>query len=423
MVTCSYCYEMVPKAARKASDVCPFCFHRLPEPEPTPVPQAASIVEEPAVYIDPTVAAIQQAQAQAAAAPKGNKNMVIAGAVAGVLVLGAVLFFVFGGGNSKGGAGGKAEQGLNPKLVPSLKTLHKSVMAKTENFFKKTCQPFSDSGYNFTSQMVLQGDDWKALIEPGSGSSVQNEDWYLCPLKFIEIRSKADIKLLVETRYQSGGLFGSAKSFAKVALSGESLKTGFTLPAQEQFIENWSDVKGTFYVKMSFLNGTSDALKALSGAYTDFRFGRNGYIKMHGVKLVQTEPQSGNQQYGKFEAVIPGWFGEARTKELRDWGTGCNNDVTEQFRKIAQEMIDRHDDLEEFKDSPQLKEYLDAAEKAGKALCQAMPDVMKAIEMYDQGKGGEVAGVEASLKAALEAARKAFTQELVAQLDAIAAKK
>jgi hypothetical protein len=43
--------------------------------------------------------------------------------------------------------------------------------------------------------------------------------------------------------------------------------------------------------------------------------------------------------------------------------------------------------------------------------------------MYDQGKGGRVAGVEASLKAGLEAARKAFKQELEAQLDANAAKK
>ncbi len=423
MVTCTYCYEMVTKAARKASDVCPFCYHRLPEPPPTPVPVANDVPAEPAVYVDPTVAAIQQAQAAAAAAPKGNKNVVIIGAVAGVLVLGAILFFVLGGGGSKGGAGGKKEEGLNPKLVPSLKTLHKSVLAKTENFFKKTCQPFQETGYNFTSELVLKGDEWKALIQPGSGSSTQNEDWYLCPLKFIEMRSKADIKLKVETRYQSGGLFGSAKNFAKVALEGESLKMGFTLPTQEQFIESWGDVKGTFYVKMGFLNSTSDALKALNGSYTDFRFGREAYIKMHGVKLVQTEPQGGNAMFGKFEAVIPGWFGEARTKELRDWGTGCNNDVTEQFRKIAQEMIDRHDDLEEFKDSPQLKEYLDAAEKAGKALCQAMPDVMKAIELYDQGKAGDVSAVEASLKAALEAARKAFTQDLEAQLDAIAAKK
>lgn len=422
MVTCTYCYEMVPKSARKASDVCPFCFHRLPEPEPTPVPQVAEIPQESAVYIDPTIAAIQQAQAAAAAAPKGNKNMVILGAVAGVLVLGLVLFFVLGRSESTVGTNQK-EEGINPKLVPSLKALHKNVLAKTENFFKKTCQPFQEVGYNFTTQLFLKGGDWKALIEPGSGSSNQKEDWYLCPLQFIAIRSQADIKLKVTTRYQGGGLFGSAKSFATVALSGENLKMNFTLPTQEQLIENWSDVKGTFYIKIGFLNSTSDALKALSGAYTDFRFGREGYIKMHGVKLVQIKPQSGNPQYGEFEAVVPGWFGEARTKELRDWGTGCNNDVTEQFRKIAQEMIDRHDDLEEFKDSPQLKAYLEAAEKAGKGLCQSMPDVMKAIELYDQGKSSDVANVEASLKTALESARKTFLQDLEAQIDAIAVKK
>ena len=424
MVTCTHCYELVTKANRRASEVCPFCFHVLPEPEATPAPEP-EVAQEYVPYVDPTIAAMQSAQAAAAAAPVKKPHHTVAIVVVVLLVLGGVGWFLFGRGGG-GGGGEKGPGGLNPKMVPALKSLNKQVLAKADAFFQKTCRPFHEVDYNFLTSVVLKGDEWRALIEPGSGSASTDKDWYLCPLKILDIRSKADMKIKVETRFQSGGLFGSARSFGKVSLAGQSMKAipDFTFPAEETLIENWSDVKDIFYIKMTFLNKAPEGIRALNGAYREFSLRSSDmHIKMHGTKLVQTEPQGGNKIYGKFEANIPAWFGESMSKELRDWGTGCNNDVTEQFRKLAQDAIDKHDDLEEFKDSPELKAYLDNAEKAGRQLCEAMPKVWKIIEMYDQGKAGEVAAVQNELKAALEAAKKAFQVDLEASLDAIAAKK
>jgi len=424
MVTCSHCYELVSKANRRANETCPFCFHILPEPEATPLPEPVAVAAD-YVYVDPTIAAMQSAQAAAAAAPVKKPHHTVAIVVVILLVLGAGGYFLFGRGGGGGGGADPKQGGLSPKLVPSLKNLNKQALAKAENFFQKTCKPYHDVDYNFLTQLVLKGDDWKALLEPGSGAPGA-ADWYLCPLKIIDMRAKADMKIKVETRFLSGGLFGSARNFGKVAIEGESVKamSDFTLPAQETQIESWSEVKNVFYIRMGFLTKAPEGLRALNGAYKEFSL-RSGdtYIKMHGTKLVQTEAQGGNKMYGKFEAVIPAWFGDTMSKELRDWGTGCGNDVTEQFRKVAQEQIDRHEDLEEFKDSPQLKEYLDSAEKASRALCAAMPKVWQIMELYDQGKVGEVTALQTELKAALEAAKKAFTTDLEAQIDAIAAKK
>lgn len=424
MVTCTHCYELVTKANRRASETCPFCFHILPEPEATPAPEPEA-AQEYVPYVDPTIAAMQSAQAAAAAAPVKKPHHTIAIVAVVVILLGAGGWFLFGRGGGEGG-GGKGPGGLNPKLVPSMKNLNKQVLDKTESFFSKTCKPFHAVDYNFETSLVMNKDAWKALIEPGSGSASTNKDWYLCPIKILEIRSKADMKFKVETRFQSGGLFGSAKSFGKIALEGQSLKAmpDYTFPKEETIIDNWSDVKDVFHIRMGFLSRAPEAVRALNGSYRDFSLkSGNTYIAMHGTRLVQTDPQSGNKAYGKFEAVIPGWFGDSMSKELRDWGTGCNNDVTEQFRKIAQDLIDKHDDLEEFKDSPELKAYLDNAEKAGRALCEAMPKVWKIIELYDQGKAGEVSAVQAELNASLEAAKKAFQADLGASIDAIAAKK
>jgi len=425
MVTCSHCYELVTKTNRRANETCPFCFRILPEPEATPPPEPIAVPQD-YVYVDPTIAAMQNAQAAAAAAPKKSHMPLIAGVVVVLLLLGGGAYFMFGGKSGDKGANNKTEAGLSPKMVPALKNLNKQVLAKADNFFQKTCKPYQQVDYNFLTQLVLQGDNWKALIEPGSGAPSTGEDWYLCPLKIVDLRAKADMKIKLETRFLSGGLFGSARNFGKVSLEGQSVKAmpDYTLPAGENLIESWGEIKDVFYIRMSFLSKAPEALRAINGSFKEYSMrSSDTYIKMHGAKLVQTDPQSGNKQYGKFEAVVPAWFGDAMSKELRDWGTGCNNDVTEQFRKLAQELIDKHDDLEEFKDSPQLKAYLDSAEKAGRSLCDAMPKVWKILELYDQGKAGEVAAVQNELKAALEAAKKAFKTDLEAQLNAIAAKK
>ncbi len=426
MVTCSHCYELVSKANRRAVETCPFCFHILPEPEETPAPEPEAVPQD-YVYVDPTIAAMQSAQAAAAAAPVKKTHHTVAIVVVALLVLGGIGFFLFGrGGGGGGGANNKPEGGISPKLVPALKALNKQVLAKAENFFQKTCKPYQEVSYNFQTSVVLKGDNWKSLIEPGSGSPTTGEDWYMCPLQIVDLASKADMKIKIETRFQSGGLFGSARNFGKVALEGKSMKpmNDFSFPTSETLIENWGEAKDVFGIYMSFLSKAPEPIKAINGRFKEYSLrSSDTHIMMHGTKMVQTEPQSGNKQYGKFEAVVPAWFGEAMSKELRDWGTGCNTDVTEQFRKIAQEMIDKHDDLEEFKDSKQLKDYLDAAEKSGRALCDAMPKVWKILELYDQGKAGEVSAVQTELKAALEAAKKAFTVDLEAQLNAIAAKK
>lgn len=425
MVTCTHCYELVSKANRRALETCPFCFHVLPEPEATPAPEP-EMAQEYVPYVDPTIAAMQSAQAAASAAPVKKAHHTVAIVAVVAVVLGVGGWFLFGRGGGGGGGADKPKGGLNPKLVPSLKNLNKQVLAKTEAFFQKTCKPFHGVDYNFETSLVLNKANWKSLIEPGSGSPSTDKDWYLCPIKILDVRSKADMKVKVETRFLSGGLFGSAKSFGKVALEGQSLKAmpDYTLPTQETIIDNWSDVKDVFHIRMGFLSRAPEPIRALNGSYRDFSL-RSGsmYVAMHGTRLVQTEAQSGNKVYGKFEALVPGWFGDSMSKELRDWGTGCNNDVTEQFRKILQDQVDKHEDIEEFKDSPELKAYLDNAEKAGRALCEAMPKVWKIIELYDQGKAGEVPAVQAELKAALEAAKKTFQADLGASIDAIAAKK
>ena len=423
MVVCTHCYEMVTKENRRAVETCPFCFHILPEPEATPLPEPEP-EQQNVPYVDPTLLAMAEAQAAAAAAPKSRTPLIAGVIILALLLAGGAFFFL--GGKDDGKSGGSSKPtGPNPKLVPSIKNLNAKVQEKSKSFFVKTCKTFQEANYSFKTSLVLHGENWNSLIEVGSGAPDPNEDWYLCPLKIVEIRSKADMKILVETRFQSGGLFGSAKNFGKVALEGVSLKpTDFTLPTSETQIENWGEVKDIFYIKFGFLYRTSPALKALNGAFKQYSLrNKNTWIGMNGTKLIQVEAQGSNKVFGKFEAHVPAWFGESFTKELRDWGTGCNNDVTEQFRKIAQDLIDAHDDLEEFKDSKELKAYLDKAEKAGRDLCLAMPKVAELIDMYDQGKTGEIPRITEDLKTALEAAKKAFTADLEAAINAMATQK
>ncbi len=422
MVVCSHCYEMVSKDARRAAENCPFCFHILPEPVATPIPEPEPEALEYAYPGDPSI----QAMGYAAAAPPPPKSKVpvIVGGLLLVAALGVGGFFIFGKKDAEQSGGGKgpAAKGPDPRMAPAFKGLNEKVTAATEDFFKKTCLRFQEVDYSFVTQLTMHSDEWRSLIEPGSGSAGGKEDWYMCPMRILEIRSRADMTLELETRFVSGGLFGSSRSFGKVNLKGVSVKSipDFPLPSQEYGIESWGEAKDTFHIRMGFLSRGPSALSRLNGSYRDYKLGSDMHIRMHGTRLVQTKSQSANRQYGTFEAKVPAWFGESYSKELRDWGTGCNNDVSERFRRLSNDLIEKHDDLELFKDSPQLKNYLDKAEKAGRALCDAMPNVMKIIELHDQEKIGEAEQLKETLKAALETARKVFTDDLAKFIDEMA---
>jgi len=323
---------------------------------------------------------------------------------------------MFGRGGDDGAGGKKKAKGLDTKLVAALKKLDGEINKKVEFFFKKTCELYQQKGYTFKVKLLYDNEEiWKSGIEPGDGAPGNNEDWYMCPIKLAEIRSKSDLTMTVRARYQPPpDLFSPPSRWMKITFSGAPVKPygDWELPEKDMYTNNWERIKDKFLILVGGIHKAPKVIKDLNGRH-DFTV-ENKLINMKIGKnvLKQKDRKGPNYDYGNFEAFAPGWFGETFTKYIKDWGTGCTNDINDQIKKLRQVAIDKHEDLELFADNPKVVEFMNLADKAGTKLCTSMTKAYKIIQLFDQGNAKDAKALMADYELELKAAKKAFREEL-----------
>lgn len=419
MIVCSHCYEQVTEEFRENDEICPFCFHILPEPEPveeeapviqeTPVApvRAYGVADMSGAHVDPTIYEPE----------KKSKTVIIAAAIIGIIVLAGGGWFMFGRSSGDDGGGKKKKVGLDPKMVAALKRLDAEVDKKVEAYFKKTCEIFQQKGYAHRVQFNYDNNQvWRSIIEPGDGSPTSKEDWYLCPIKLADIRAKSNLTMKIKARYQPPpDLFSPPSRWLKVMFEGATVKpyTDWDTPSEKDtYVNGWEKQKEKFTISVGHLYKGPKVMKDLTGKH-DYKYENKLLVISIGKNtLKQVEKNGPNNDYGLFEATAPGWFGETFTKYIKDWGTGCSNDVNEQIKKIRQSMIDKRDDLELFADDPRVVGYMSLADKAGNKLCTAMVKAYKIIQLHDEGKASEAETLKAEFEKELKEAKKALRTEL-----------
>ncbi|MBN2725642.1 MAG: hypothetical protein JXR95_16375 [Deltaproteobacteria bacterium] len=420
MIVCPRCYEQVTEDFRANDELCPYCFHTLPEPEPEPEQIVEAVVEAPPPVRTYGVADMSGAHSDPTIyePEKKSKGMVIGIAVAVILAVAVGGYFMFGRSDEGGAGGPKKAKGLDPKLVASLNRLDKQIGDRLDFFFKKTCESFQKTGYTYKIKLGYDNSEiWKSSIQPGDGGATTNENWFLCPIRLAEIRSKSDMTLVVKSRFQPPpDLFSKASRYVKVSFEGKNVVPIEEVPEKDLYTGTWEKVKDKFVISVGALYKAPKYLKDINGRH-DYKYkSKLVQVSIGKNTLSQQERKGPGNIYGKFTALVPGWFGETFTKYIKDWGTGCANDVNEQFKKIRQSMIDKHDDLELFADSKQLTGYMELAEKGGKKLCTAMPKAYKIINLYDEGKASEAEALTKEFELDLKAAKKILREELPAYI-------
>ncbi|MBU1240884.1 hypothetical protein KKF84_14940, partial [Myxococcota bacterium] len=364
--------------------------------------------------------------------PKSKAPMAI-GAVVVVLLLAAGGWYMFG--RDKGGAsgGGKASpKGIDPKFVKSMQVLDGQVRKKIDFFFQKTCKSYQQAGYSFQTQLTYNREDlYRSIIMPGTGTGGSGEDWYTCPVRIANIRSQADMIMEIYAKFvPAADLFSKPNRFLTVSFKGTAVKPFADFKTgTAHWMNTWdvklntNDKKNYLYIGCGALRGPA-VIKSLNGGHLvtskGYKTSLRYTFKHKGVDFVQVKGY-GNQ-FGTYEGKIQGWFGDTYTKYIKDWGTGCQNDITMSFQSIMKKMIDDHTDLEFYKDNPKLKEYMDIAAKGGKKLCEAMPKAYKIIQLYDENKESEAKALTTELETELKAARKILAEELPALMKSLNAK-
>lgn len=419
MIVCSHCYELVSEEFREKDEICPFCFHILPEPEPVeeeaPVMEAApaapirayGVADMSGAHVDPTIYEPE----------KKSKTTIIAIALIAIIALAGGGWFMFGRSSGSTEGGKKKKVGLDPKLVAALKRLDTEVDKKVEAYFKKTCEIFQQKGYTHRSQFNYDNNEvWRSIIEPGDGSPTSNEDWYQCPIKLADIRAKSNLTLKIKVRYAPPpDLFSQAKRWLKVIFEGSPVKpySDWETPSEKEiYVHGWEKAKEKFTISAADLYKGPKVMKDITGRH-DYKIESKALVISIGKNtLKQTDKNGPNNDFGTFEATAPGWFGETFTKYIKDWGTGCSNDINEQFKKARQAMIDKRDDLELFADDPRVVGYMSLADKAGNKLCSAMVKAYKIIQLHDEGKASEAESLKVEFEKELKEAKKALRTDL-----------
>ncbi len=430
MIVCTHCYEQISEELRKDNELCPFCFHILPEPEPEPEvepePVAAPVMMG---YSGEYIESFADSELKVEA-PK-SKTPMIAGIVVVVLLLAAGGWYMMNKDKGGGGSGKASPKGIDIKFVKSMKELDKQVKKKIDFFFQKTCKSYQEAGYTFQTQLTYNKEDqYRSIIMPGTGSATTNEDWYTCPARITNIRGAADMTMDIVAKFVPAvDLFSKPNRFLTINFTGKSVKPFSDFETgKAHWINTWDAKFNPSEKKTSIVASGCAAvykgpavIKSLLG-YHDatskgFKTKLRYTFKHKGVDFVQVK--GWGNQYGTYQASIQGWFGDTYTKYIKDWGTGCQNDITMSFTGIKDKMIADHTDLEFYKDNPKLKEYMDVAAKGGAKLCEAMPKAYKIVQLYDQGKAAEAKALTTEFETELKAARKILGEELPAVMKSL----
>ncbi|MDA3864327.1 MAG: hypothetical protein PF689_10720 [Deltaproteobacteria bacterium] len=427
MIVCTNCYTQVSDEFREKSELCPFCYNILPEPEPEPEPE----IVEPQDGIGTAGIGAEGALESAIEDPrfqkKSNKGVII-GSIAAVIALLAIGSYMFmGGDSSEDEKKGGGKKGLDPKLVASLKSLDTKIQDRISGFFQKTCKSFQQTGYAFKTQLMFDDKEkYTSSIMPGDGSATDNTDWFKCPVKLADIRSKSDMKIKLEAIYvPPPDLFSKSTRYLKVFLEGKNVKEfeGIEL-SKRHYMNTWDfgESKKTgkefLHVSVGRLYKAPKVLKSINGyheaSHTGSKKNRKYFFTIKGVKFSQTKQK--RSEFGTFEGQVKGWFGTTFTNYIKDWGTGCVNDINISFKNIKQKMIKAHDDLELFQDNPHVTKYMELAEEGGKLLCATMPKAHKIIKLYDENKPDEAKELSKKMDKELQEAKKALQDKLQAHI-------
>ncbi|MGM0597434.1 MAG: hypothetical protein ACQES9_10390 [Myxococcota bacterium] len=265
-------------------------------------------------------------------------------------------------------------------------------------------------------------ENYTSSIMPGDGSATEDPDWFKCPVKLADIRSKSDMKIKLKAIYiPPPDLFSKSTRYLKIYLEGENVKEfeNFDL-SKRHYMSTWdfgeSKKTGKEYLHVSVgkLQRGPKVLKAINGyhkaSHKGGRKNRTYFFTIKGVKFTQTK--KGRTEFGTFEGKVKGWFGTTFNNYIKDWGSGCVNDINISFKNIKQKMIKARDDLELFQDNPHVTKYMELAEEGGKLLCATMPKAHKIIKLYDENKPEEAKELTKKMDKELQEAKKALQDNL-----------
>jgi hypothetical protein len=425
MIVCEHCYEEVTEEARQENEVCPFCYNRLPEPEPE---QEAEVEPEPVEEVFSGWAGMTGPADNSPGLsmpieieePK-SKTALIAGVVAVVIALVAGGYFMFGGKGSGEGGTKSGKKGISPKFIAAMKVLDTKIQKSISYYFQKTCKPFQEKGYSYTTQLQYNDKgDFVSKIDPGDGIG-EDDDWFQCPIKISEINSYSPMTIELLARYvPAPDMFSKVTRYLKINFKGQNIKPFEKFKANKSmFVNTWEiktpkDKKTGLSIACSGLYKGPKTIKSFNGYHEVSSTGRKKrkrYSFMHkGAKFTQIKARV--KVFGTYTGTVRGWFGKSFTKSVKDWGSGCQDSITANFKNILKQMIESKSDIQFFKDEKKLAEYMSIAEKGGKKLCSTMPNAHKILMLYQNGKDPEAKTLTDEFQTDLNKAKAILTKEL-----------